>query len=323
MTEISKGRYWDEGVKIVSGCTRCSDGCKNCWSLAMENRFAKRDKLGLPLPSANKIIIHPERLSRFNTRKPKVFALWNDLFHESVPETFIIQVLKSMYKYKHNTYLLLTKRPKQMAGLMCRLDTATTARFLLQEFDGENVPDTANLGIVDVWPNVYFGLTVCNQQEADEKIPIFLQVPGKKFLSIESCLGVIDLSWSWIDRARFFDLVGGTIDAVILGGETGPGARPVHPDWVRSVRDQCAAAGVPFFFKQWGEWAIRDSKIHGDIPKNPTIRLGENGLDTRNLNNCIDAGNEVYMQRVGRNKAGRILDGRTHDDLPWVKEGKC
>ncbi|MFA5340255.1 MAG: DUF5131 family protein [Clostridia bacterium] len=89
------------------------------------------------------------------------------------------------------------------------------------------------------------------------------------------------------------------ISLVILGGETGAGARPLHPDWVRSVRDQCAAAGVPFFFKQWGEW------------------WGDRKLITRTKQSVIMG--DTVMHRVGKINAGRILDGRTHDDLPWEK----
>lgn len=123
-----------------------------------------------------------------------------------------------------------------------------------------------------ILPNVWHGLTVCNQEEADEKIPEFLKVPGKKFLIIEPMLGAVDLwaindgSWWDSEGATRYNALTGTawwgstgehglgggpkIDAVILGGETGPGARPVHPDWVRSVRDQCEASNVPFYFKQ-------------------------------------------------------------------------
>lgn len=127
-----------------------------------------------------------------------------------------------------------------------------------------------------ILPKVWHGLTVCNQEEADEKIPEFLKVPGKKFLIIEPMLGAVDLwaindgSWWDSEGATRYNALTGTawwgstgehglgggpkIDAVILGGETGPGARPVHPDWVRSVRDQCEASNVPFYFKQCGIW---------------------------------------------------------------------
>jgi len=116
------------------------------------------------------------------------------------------------------------------------------------------------------WDNIYHGLTVCSQDEADAKIPIFLQVPGKKFLSVEPMLGAMDFR-----KVKGFNRVGMDLSdwSVLCGAETGPGARPVDPDWVRSIRDQCQSAGVPFFLKH--------------ISK----------------------------------KDGRILDGRTHDDLPW------
>lgn len=317
MIDIEKGRYWDEGIQLVDGCTPCSPGCDRCWSAAMTHRF---DKFGDELHSLTtedkpvfngNVITHPERLSRFNTRKPKVFAIWNDLFHEDVPDAFIMATFGAMptdiLQPCLNTYLVLTKRPQRMRDFFLRYTKNGT----------------------EPWPNVYLGLTVCSQQEADEKIPIFLQAPGKKFLSIEPMLGEIDLTMkapkAYSLLSKFyghngFDETGSQlqkdrmnyfpkIDAVILGGKTGPGARPMHPDWVRSVRDQCAAAGVPFFFKGWGEWVpwgddccdfMHDFNSDEMVKKFKSITM------------------EPYiMYCVGRNKAGRLLDGRTHDDLPW------
>jgi protein gp37 len=132
--------------------------------------------------------------------------------------------------------------------------------------------------------HIFFGLTISNQQEADEKIPIFLKLPGKKFLNINPMLEPILLGGfdgkiyrPWMDHIAQPKM----IDAVILGGETGPGARPLNPDWVRSVRDKCDVAGVDFFFSGWGtpvpvaqEWSVL--------------------------------------------KKGRELDKRTHDGLPWA-----
>jgi len=227
------------------------------------------------------IVTHPELLSRFNTRMPKVFAIWNDLFHEGVPDQFILNTFQAIGGQFQNTYLILTKRPQRMFDVIKRIKPILCAE--------------SRAPIGPVWNNLCFGLTVCNQQEADEKIPIFLQVPGKKFLSIEPVLGAIDLRGLGIKcpnigkacgtKNRTGCLTGNcnagfSFDAVILGGETGAGARPMHLDWVRSVRDQCAEAGVPFFFKGWGK----------HIP--PT--QGHNALNGK-----------------------RNLDGRTHDDLLW------
>jgi len=286
MIDISKGRYWDEGIQLVDGCTPCSPGCDHCWSAGMTRRLKDNipDEFGFTHHLTHngifngKISLNPWFLKRFNTHKPKVFAIWNDLFHEDVPESFLDDTFMTINANIKNIYLLLTKRPVYMRNYLRQI----SEDFLI------NAP-------------IYFGLTVCNQQEANEKIPIFLQVPGKKFLSIEPMLGPIDLSRDCIE-----DKYHGGIpmiccfDAVILGGETGHGARPLHPDWVRSVRDQCAAAGVPFFFKQWGEYIpIDDDKTGGH--KHLTL-IGKQWVD-----------------RVGRKKAGRELDGCFHDDLPWVK----
>jgi protein gp37 len=268
-----------------------------------------------------RIITHPDRLDiPLKRKKPTVYALWNDLFHEDVLNDFQIKAYNSMYVNGRHIFLVLTKRPVRMESFF-RLHApgAPSSQF----------------------SNIYHGLTVCHQQEADEKIPIFLQVPGKKFLSIEPMLGAIDFSYN-----RFCGVMGwgppdpprrgenqeerlkaqsrwvlGKIDAVIVGGETGPGARPIHPDWVRSVRDQCQAAGVPFFFKQWGEWLPSMDYVNRyqtehipfrHIHITSTGRMTEDGLDLRNGESSL-----YGMVRCGRNKAGRLLDGRTHDDLPW------
>jgi protein gp37 len=176
----------------------------------------------------------------------------------TIPNKFTESTWQQMSRCPQHTFLILTKRPHRM------LEFVTSVA----------VP---KYGILS---NVWFGCTVVNQQEVDAKIPVFLQVPGKKFLSIEPMLGAVSLRWisAWNGMAtkprewgQTTDQYDGLrlIDAVILGGETGPGARPMHPDWVRSVRDQCAAAKVPFFLK--------------------------------------------FLNK----KDGRVLDGKTHDELPW------
>lgn len=290
--DISKGRYWDRPWSLVSGCTRCSPGCDHCWALAMEQRFKKS-----PTVPGFGIHLHPDRLGiPLRARKPAVFSVWNDAYHEAVTNNFRVAMYAAIAEATKHIYLILTKRPKLMN------------QFWNQTHSGA-VP----------FDNVWHGLTVCNQAEADEKIPVFLQVPGKKFLSIEPILGPVNLTcieWLREKGSDYFDalakdrtgpddvgLNGSAINAVILGGETGPGARPMHPDWVRSVRDQCKTAGVPFFFKQWGEWAWYQGGYAG---KRKAERVGVPGPPFM-----------AHMVRVGKKDAGRILDGRTHDDLPW------
>jgi protein gp37 len=272
----------------------------------MEKRFHK----GIE----GKVVTHPERLEiPLKRRKPTVYAVWNDLFHESVPFEFIKEVhfqigIMDLHQYGH-TFLILTKRPQRILERTFWEDACT-----LPDGSHDYSSGTEPMHNLLARPkNLWSGLTVCNQQEADEKIPIFLQVPGKKFLSIEPMLGPVDISrylrgdcaeicpegsdCSECCEPRMKSLGPVQIDAVILGGETGPGARPAHPDWFRSVRDQCARAGVPFFFKQWGEWVPGESKDFGKFKE--------------------DTSTAQYMIRIGRKKAGRLLDGKEYNDLPW------
>jgi len=307
--DIENGRYWDRALSLVDGCTPCSPGCDHCWSAAMTKRFQKQfdkwQKYGNLVDENGRfnghIITHPDRLDiPLRTRKPTVFAIWNDLFHEAVPFIVIIHALSIMARSPQHTFLILTKRAQRMADIMTS-ETTPNDVWLQTEKGLDDEPA--------LWPlqNVWNGLTVCNQEEADEKIPEFLKVPGKKFLSIEPMLGPIDFARVTVEDdigvdSQIWPLHGSDkIDAVILGGETGPGARPVHPDWVRSVRDQCEASNVPFYFKQWGKWV-------------PTEQLPDDVY-----NHIYRAGGEKFGGDYHHtSKPCRLLDGRTHDDLPWV-----
>lgn len=216
------------------------------------------------------IILHPDRLDvPLKRKKPTVFQIWNDLFHESVPLSFIDNVLEIISACPQHTFLVLTKRA-----------------HLIEEklYDVTPKQGIRNLGGGDYLGNLWIGVTVCNQEEADLKIPLLLKSwPGKKFLSIEPMLGPIKniiLCTDCCSKGFNSNTIGPCcdciqgIDAVVLGGETGPHARPRLHSWVRSVRDQCQASEVPFFFKQWG-----GNKINKDT--------------------------------------GRLLDGREHNELPW------
>ncbi|MDZ4341328.1 MAG: DUF5131 family protein [Candidatus Binatia bacterium] len=280
MIDISKGRYWDLPWSLISSCSRCSEGCRNCWALAMEKRFHK----GIE----GKIITHPERLSiPLKRKKPTVYAVWNDWCHEAVPFSLQHDILRTARSCERHTFLLLTKR----------------VNVLKKTHEEESTWSWPFWNL----PNVFYGLTVCNQQEMEDKSNDFFNVPGNKFMSLEPLLSKVIIP-PWVIEKNL-------LSCVICGGETGPGARPTHPDWVRSVRDQCAAAEVPFFFKQWGEW------VPGSL-----IAVAR---DTGNLQPILDASpprvwihqwpDGLTSVRVGKKAAGRLLDGRTHNELPWVK----
>ncbi|NLL18809.1 MAG: DUF5131 family protein, partial [Clostridia bacterium] len=163
--------------------------------------------------------------------------------------------------------------------------------------------------------HIWFGVTAENQARADERIPILMQIPAAvRFVSVEPMLGPVDLlsndylggcincevcldnPKTCINRAQ-----DRKIDWVICGGETGPGARPMHPDWVRSLRDQCKEAGVPFFFKSWGDW-YPDGK---GLYHAPSAIFGD-----------------TVVHKLGKKAAGRLLDGQEWNQYP-ERSGKC
>lgn len=171
-------------------------------------------------------------------------------------------------------------------------------------------------------PNVWLGVSAERQKEADERIPHLLQTPAAvRFVSCEPLLGPIDLS------ARPFVVetpAASKLDWVIAGGESGPKARPMHPDWARSIRDQCRAAGVAYFFKQWGEWKpyrpLPGGDLGGDVRAGRVRIVHPSGRSDVEISNATGGRNtEVgsrYMIRVGKKAAGRLLDGREWNEFP-------
>lgn len=192
-------------------------------------------------------------------------------------------------------------------------------------------------------PNVWLGVSVENQAAADERIPLLLETPAAvRWLSMEPLLGPVDLLATpagdilcrcegCMNMARSHPDSGGLqrIDWVVVGGESGPKARPMHPEWATQLRDQCTSNGVPFLFKQWGEWVPRSACFHtfedgkscGDYDPQcerwpAVVRLTYQGQNGRSLSADTSGGSEAYMQRVGKKFAGRLLKGQLHDGYP-------
>lgn len=244
-----------------------------------------------------------------------------DVFHESVPDEWIDKVFAIMALSPQHTFQVLTKRAERMRKYMQPNLRSTIYGFLAGR--GSLLPPSGFgqkpehvAAVMDKlykagWPlpNVWLGVSAERQQEADERIPHLLATPAAiRFVSAEPLLGPIDLQWA-VSR-NVLDIGAGfltrgmfapgmeklrPLDWLIVGGESGPNARPMNPDWARSLRDQCAAAGVPFFFKQWGEWGcLHQSKEgqHGQIVQG------------------------FPMVRVGKKAAGRLLDGVLYSAWP-------
>ncbi len=232
---------WTEATwNPVTGCTKVSPGCAHCYAEIFAERF--RGVPGHPYERGFDLQLRPERLNQpLSWRRPRLIFVnsMSDLFHEAIPSDFVAAVFDTMHRASWHTFQILTKRSRRLAELAPLLP----------------------------WPdNVWMGVSVENQRWTT-RIDDLRRVPAAvRFLSCEPLLGQLDL-----------DLRG--IHWVIAGGESGPRARPMNPEWARSIRDQCLLAGVPFFFKQWGA-------------------------------------HDAQGRRVGKGIAGRLLDGRTWDETP-------
>jgi protein gp37 len=240
MSAISTIEWTEATWNPVTGCTKVSPGCAHCYAETFAERF--RGVPGHPYERGFDLQLRPERLTQpLEWKKPKLIFVnsMSDLLHEDVPDGYIRQVFEVMQQARQHTFQVLTKRPARLAEL------------------ADDLP----------WPtNVWMGVSVENQRWTS-RIDDLRKVPAAiRFLSCEPLLGPLTL-----------DLSG--IHWVIVGGESGPRARPMRADWARRVRDQCQEAGVPFFFKQWG------------------------AHDERGV-------------RVGKGRAGRVLDERTWDGFP-------
>lgn len=341
----------------VTGCSKISEGCQNCYAERMTKRLQlmapKKYSQGFAVKCHHEALQEPLKIKK----SQRIFVCsMSDLFHNDVPFEFIDRVFAVMALCPQHTFIVLTKRPQRMAEYCQRLGKHASkdpVSLASVEFAPEGSFFWKLTDIGWALPNVWLGVTAENQARADERIPILLQIPAAvRFVSIEPMLGPIDLGFDiatckccfprwksrWIRlnrhiRADFpLALIEGNgqsqaspglyraesnkhgalhinglgvrpseatalaaPDWIICGGETGPGARPMHPDWVRSLRDQCAAANVPFFFKQWGEW-FPDTK------------------------RCFLAQSQIFgntaIFKIGKKAAGHMLDGKEHRSFP-------
>ena len=267
MSDNSGIEWTDATWNPVRGCDKISPGCKNCYAETFAERF--RSVPGHPYEQGFDLRLVPEKLDdplRW-TRSRKIFVnSMSDLFHDSVPDAYVDRVVARMLLTPRHTYQVLTKRAE-------RLPRYFNARGIYQRIldvaDSEIRPrfkDTTRVGISDPSgghaPWVWLGVSVEDRKFGVPRIEHLRQTPARvRFLSVEPLLedlGVLDLSG---------------IHWVIVGGESGPGARPMQEEWVRSLRDQCAAAGVAFFFKQWGGINKKkrgrelDGRTHDDYPE--------------------------------------------------------
>lgn len=342
----SKIEWTEKTWNPVLGCSKVSEGCRNCYAMSMSARIAnaardredptaiqqgymkvvKQDENGKYLPKwTNDIAIIPERLEDpLNWQKPSMVFVnsMSDLFHPDVPYWFIDQVFTTMALADIHIFQVLTKRPERMAdylsGFQSRIPMNESVEWPL--------------------PNVWLGTSVENQEAADKRIPYLLECPSAvRFLSCEPLLGPVDLfnvrvpaygfqyhSLNVLDGvARSRSEIGemrtesfGKVDWIIAGGESGLNARPMHPDWAKSLRDQCQEAGTAFFFKQWGAWMVT---TNGSSPEDEFTVVGRDGEMTSPDDYFKNPGayqGEACMVKVGKKTTGRQLDGQEYNQMP-------
>jgi len=271
VSDKSAIEWTDASWNPVTGCTEVSAGCDHCYARTFAERW--RGIPGHPYEQGFDLKLWPERLDvPLRWRRPRrVFVnSMSDLFHDDVDDEFIGQVFAVMSLARQHQFQVLTKRPGRMASLVGRESFRELVDTMAVIMDG-GYDDEGNLpGALEAWPlpNVWLGTSVEDQRWADIRIPKLLETPAAvRFLSCEPLLGPIDLrtkarNGALIDSLRgdvsdprdgvVYAAAPGSIDWIIVGGESGHGARPMDSAWVRSLRDQCTDAGVAFFFKQWG-----------------------------------------------------------------------
>lgn len=317
MGDGTKIEWSDATWQIITGCSVLSPGCSNCYAMKLAGTRLRHhpSRAGLTAPSKAGPVWTGE--VRFNeqwldqplkwARPRDIFVCAHgDLFHESVPDEWIDKVFAVMAIASRHRFQVLTKRSARMRAAIARMGKSIDildrhARSLGYTLKYTVQPELAAavrrhpgevIGLVP-WPlpNVYLGISAERQKEWDERKGDLAATPAAvRFASFEPLIGPI------IEPRLLSDF----LSWAIVGGESGAGARPMHPAWPRSLRDQCAAAGVPFFFKQHGEWLCE-------------LGTGNYRPEPGDLVSCGDG---HIARRVGKKAAGRLLDGVEHNGMP-------
>jgi protein gp37 len=273
MADKTKIEWTDATWNPIRGCTRVSEGCRNCYAEVMAARFSDPGQWGhglakrVTLPDGStdhrwtgemRLIDSALDLPLRWTRPRRIFVnSTSDLFHEAVPDDWIDRVFAVMALTPEHTFQVLTKRPERAQRYFTHDEGFGRWGYIehraRQMLDRLGRPQPRNQTLAHYggrnFPHVWLGTSVEDQTTADARIPHLLATPASvRFISAEPLLGPVDAGVGL--PGKFDDNLTPGLDWIIVGGESGPGARPMHPDWARFLRDQCAAAGVAFFMKQ-------------------------------------------------------------------------
>jgi protein gp37 len=352
MADKSHIEWTDATWNPITGCDIVSSGCTNCYAMKLAGGRLQHhpSRAGLTKPSkagpvwTGEVRLNEGWLSQpIHWKKPRrIFVCAHgDLFAEGVPDAWIDMVVAIMHLSPWHTYQVLTKRSQRMreyfAGLAANLHDRLVATGMYDLF-----PDGVKLPL----PNVWLGVSAENQIMWDERVPELLwTIAAKRFVSVEPMLSPIDpgpidvmggyselnpLRWDTDceddDGEPFPDVP--PLDWIIVGGESGAGARPMHPDWVRRLRDACEAEGVDFFFKQWGAWGADPDLDRPFRATEVTHPLGSVSLLQSSQGRYAVAWERLdddgvhtlgtQLKFIGKKASGRLLDGIEHNAMPEV-----
>ncbi len=358
MADHSAIEWTDASWNPLRGCSRVSTGCQHCYAERVAARFSGPGQPYEGLIHAatsgwnGRVRLVPGVLDQpLRWKRPRRIFVnsMSDLFHESMSNEAIAAVFGVMAAAPQHTFQILTKRPARMLEWFAwHKQAARQGEWewqpwrVCEEAAIELIPGLPAIGANQPWPlrHVWVGVSVENQAAADERIPLLLQCPAAvRWLSCEPLLGPINFRWTpYAHQAAnqpypaYLEARGSVneyealrlIDWIVAGGESGPDARPMHPEWARSLRDQCTAAGARYFFKQWGEWAPHQVVTGGDLGgsvRSGRVRIVHHRGQTDVEVSEATGGHSTlpgsrYMARVGKRAAGRLLDGAEHNAYP-------
>lgn len=349
----SKIEWTGETWNPIVGCSIVSSGCTNCYAMKMAARL---EAMGVPhyagttKPSkAGAVWTGVVRLAPDNIltkpltwKKPRTVFVnsMSDLFHEDVPDEWIDRVFAVMALTPQHTYQVLTKRSARMREYMSDRDSPGRIGREMRSISTEPLTCYEDVSKDAPWPlpNVWIGVSAERQQEANARVPDLLATPAAvRFVSAEPLLGPVDFTRidhdgdalnSLTDKSgmipHFNPRLRTRLDWVIVGGESGPRARPMSLEWARSIRDQCVSSGVPYFFKQWGEWAPGENCGAAPTRTERTASWWANewmfGAITARASREAHADDEPDLYRIGKATAGRLLDGREWNEMPGASK---
>lgn len=315
----------------VRGCSTVSEGCRRCYARAMAARFSKPGQWGHGIAEmrggeprwAGVVELDEAKLGLpLKWRSPRCIFVnsTSDLFHERLPDDAIDRVFAVMALCPQHRFIVLTKRAERMCGYFCdqRGDFSDTERRI--EIASDAIGGSIPVGALPL-PNVVLGVSIEDQATADERIPHLIATPAAcRMVSAEPLLG------AWYPESTPGSVDGYNclygdrhINWVVTGGESGPGARPAHPEWFMSIRDQCSAAGVAYFHKQNGCW----ESVYDRDKDDPDWRccntvMRDNPGRWMNLagGHGFHGDRVLRIVKASKKASGRLLDGREHNEFP-------